>query len=403
MKRKPGTIEPLSNQQDYGFKQVKAGAAISGFMLLVTLLTTLTLAIEATAAPAKEAGPPPLVTVVAVVEQEVNPPKEYVGHVEAIQTVDLQARVSGLLEKVNFKEGSKVRAGDSLYVIEQAPYQARVAVAKARVAKAQATLTRASNYQKRIKTVRTGGVSATDMESAEAAELEASAELQEAQANLTLAELDLGYTRILAPISGRIGATTLTVGNLCGPTSGPLARIVQIDPIRIQYSVSENDLSAIKTTLADSSSSQEKNLLRPQIRLPGGEVLKLSGHVDFVDNVVDASTGTITVRLVFDNPDGLLLPGQYVTVLVSRRQARLIPVIPQAAVLEDRDGRYVLVVDTQNQVEQRRISTGVINGTQWTVESGLTLGERVIVQGVQKVRPGQTVKTTSTDEAKGTD
>ncbi|RLB67503.1 MAG: hypothetical protein DRH08_03470, partial [Deltaproteobacteria bacterium] len=163
MKRKPGTIEPLSNQQDYGFKQVKAGAAISGFMLLVTLLTTLTLAIEATAAPAKEAGPPPLVTVVAVVEQEVNPPKEYVGHVEAIQTVDLQARVSGLLEKVNFKEGSKVRAGDSLYVIEQAPYQARVAVAKARVAKAQATLTRASNYQKRIKTVRTGGVSATDM------------------------------------------------------------------------------------------------------------------------------------------------------------------------------------------------------------------------------------------------
>jgi membrane fusion protein (multidrug efflux system) len=321
--------------------------------------------------------------------------------VEAIQRVDLQARVGGFLQQVNFKEGSKVRAGDTLYIIEQAPYQARVAVAKARATKAQATLTQASNYLKRIQAVRAGGVSATDIESAESAELEASAELAEAQASLALAELDLSYTRILAPISGRIGATSLTIGNLCGPTSGPLARIVQVDPIRIQYSVSENDLAAIKKAKADASSSRDKNLLRAQIKLPGGEILKLTGQLDFVDNVVDASTGTISVRLVFDNPEGLLLPGQYVTVLLSQKQAKIMPVIPQSAVLEDRDGRYVLLVDAQNQVEQRRISTGVISGALWTIESGLTAGEMVIVQGVQKVRPGQTVKPTTVDAAQG--
>jgi len=372
------------------------------YLILTGLALTFFGGIAGAAEQKKPPGPPPpLVTVVTVAEQNVNPPMEYVGHAEAMQRVDLQARVGGFLQRVNFKEGSKVRAGDTLYVIEQAPYQARVAVAKARATKAQATLTQASSYLKRIQAVRTGGVSATDIESAESAELKASADLEEAQATLTLAELDLSYTRILAPISGRIGATSLTAGNLCGPTSGPLARIVQIDPIRIQYSVSENDLAAIKLAQTDAASDRDKNLLRAQIRLPGGEILKLDGQLDFVDNAVDESTGTISVRLVFDNPDGLLLPGQYVTVLLSQKQAKTVPVIPQSAVLEDRDGRYVLLVDAQSQVEQRRISTGVISGALWAVESGLSAGETVIVQGVQKVRPGQTVKTTTLDAAQG--
>jgi len=372
-----------------------------GFILLFTLLLLFPPAMEAVAAPAKKEVPLPLVTVVTVAEQDVNPPNEYVGHVEAIQVVDLQARVTGFLEQVNFKEGSDVQAGDMLYGIEQASYQARVVAAKARVTKTQATLTRAINYLKRIQNVRTGGVSATDIESAETDELESKAELQEAMSALDLAELDLSYTRISAPINGRIGATSLTIGNLCGPASGPLAKIVQLDPIRIQYSVSENDLSAIKMALTDSSSGQAKDLLRPQIKLPDGEILDLSGHVDFVDNVVDASTGTISVRLVFDNPDGMLLPGQYVTVLVSRKQARLKPVVPQAAVLEDRDGRSVLVVNAQNQVEQRRIKTGPTIGTVWVVNSGLTAGEMVIMQGLQKVKPGQSVRIMSNDESKG--
>lgn len=396
MKRGTDTTEARASWYTSRAGQAKAGAIMSGFILLLTML-----AIESTAAPATKEVPPPLVTVATVVEQDINLPQEYVGHVEAIQEVDLQARVTGVLEQVKFKEGSAVRNGDLLYVIEPAPYQARVEAARARVTKAEATLTRASSYLERIQNVRTGGISATDLESAKADALESLANLQEARSTLELAELDLAYTRISAPISGRIGATALSRGNLCGPTSGPLARIVQLDPIRVQYSVSENDLATVRMALAESSSEQKKSLLRPQIRLPDGEVLELAGRIDFVDNAVDPSTGTITIRLAFDNSEGLLLPGQYVTVLVSRTQARLMPVIPQSAVLEDRKGRYVLVVDAQSQVEQRRIKTGALSGPLWAVESGLTVGEVVIVQGVQKVRPGQTVKTTTVDAAQG--
>ncbi len=378
-------------------------AVTAGTTLLFFGLFLMVMSLNVMAAPVKKAAPPPLVTVVTIAAQDVNLPTEYVGHVEAIQMVDLQARVGGFLEQVNFKEGSKVSAGDLLYVIEQAPYQARVAVAKARVTKARATFDRTSAYLKRIQNVRSGGVSATDIEAAKADALETQAELQEARSTLVLAELDLDYTRIAAPISGRIGATALTVGNLCGPTSGPLARIVQLDPIRVQYSVSENDLSAIRLALSDANAGQENNQVRPQLKLPGGEILDLAGQVDFVDNVVDASTGTISVRLLFDNPDGLLLPGQYVTVLVSRLQPRLMTVVPQAAILEDREGRYVLAVNAESQVEQRRVTTGSLTGTMWAIESGLTVGDLVIVQGVQKVRPGQTVKTTTAGETKKAD
>lgn len=402
MKSTIDKIESLVAPGRADVQQLRVTATTSALLVFFSLISVI-MPMDVTAAPAKQEGPPPLVTVVTVAEQDVNPQTEYVGHVEAIQMVDLQARVGGFLEQVNFKEGSAVHAGDILYVIEQAPYQARVAVAKARVTKAQATFTRTSAYLKRIQNVRSGGVSATDIEAAKADELETGAELQEAKSTLVLAELDLDYTRIAAPISGRIGATALTVGNLCGPTSGPLAKIVQLDPIRVQYSVSENDLSAIRMALGDAFSGQENDLMRPQIRLPGGELLDLSGHVDFVDNVVDSSTGTISVRLIFDNPDGLLLPGQYVTVLVSRRQPRLMAVVPQAAILEDREGRYVLAVNAQSQVEQRRVTTGALTGTMWAIESGLAAGELVIVQGVQKVRPGQTVKTTTADETKKAD
>ena len=396
MKQKTGTRKSRTDLCGNSSKRSRTGLITSCCLLLLALSTVL-----AGAAPAKQEPPPPLVMVSTVAEQEVNPAVEYVGHVEAVQEVDLQARVSGLLEQVNFKEGSDVRVGDLLYVIEQAPYQARVNAAQARMNKAQVALTRARDYLQRIQNVRSGGVSATDIESGEADVKAAEAELQETNAALTLAELDLGYTRISAPISGRIGATALTKGNLCGPASGPLARIVQLDPIRVRYSVSENDLAAVKMALDDSSSKQKKSLLQTQIRLPGGKLLGLSGKVDFVDNKVDAATGTISVRLIFDNPEGLLLPGQYVTALLSRKQARVMPMIPQAAVLEDREGRYVLVVDAQSQVEQRRVKTGAISGQQWAIESGLVSGEVVIVQGVQKVRPGQTVKTTTVDAAQG--
>ena len=353
------------------------------------------------AGPSGPGGPPPLVKVVPVTAQDVNPPAEYVGHVEAIQSVDLRARVEGFLKQVNFKEGSDVLEGELLYVIEQAPYQARVNADKALVAQAEATLTKARQYLHRARTVRSGGVSATDLDNAVAEELRASAQLEQAKANLQIAQINLGYTSITAPISGRIGRTVFTRGNLLNPGSGPLARIVQIDPIRVVFSISENDLVAIKAAIKDTAKDKKHPMLTLRIKLPGGQIRKTVGRVDFVDNTVDASTGTIAVRAVFKNPDGTLLPGQYVTVLISRSESKSMPVVPQSAVLEDHDGRYVLLVDDRNRVAMRRIQTGSVVGINWAIKSGLAVNEKVIVEGVQKVRPGQLVKTTTADKQQG--
>ncbi|MCD6292045.1 MAG: efflux RND transporter periplasmic adaptor subunit [Deltaproteobacteria bacterium] len=365
------------------------------FILIFILLFTF-IPIAGAAPHGARKGPPPLVKVIPIIAQEINPPIEYVGHVEAIQSVILQARVKGFLEEVNFKEGSDVKVGDLLYVIEQAPYEARVTADRAGVAQAQATLTKASQYLERVRNVRSGGISASDLDTAVAEELQAKARLLEAQAALTLSELNLEYTKIKAPISGRIGHTALTKGNICEPNFGPLARIVQLNPIRVLYSISENDLAAIQAVQKDSSLTKKIPSLIPRLKLLDDSILDTVGRVDFVDNVVDKETGTIAVRAVFDNPDGLLLPGQYVTIMISQNQAVKLPVVPQASVLQDREGHYVLVVDPQNQVEKRRISTGVlVSGNRWAVTSGLEAGERVITEGLQKVKPGQTVKTTT--------
>ncbi len=385
-----------------GSESPKADSRYAGPVVL--LLSLLLLALRcgvAGAAPEQSAGPPPLVTVAPITEQNVNPPEEYVGHVEAIQAVDLRARVEGFLEQVKFREGGDVCSGDLLYVIEQAPYQAKVDAAKARVEQARTTLIRAEQYLERARTVRAGGVSATDLDNAVAEELRAKAELEQAKADFRLAQINLNYTSITAPISGRIGRTAVTRGNLVNPGSGPLARIVQMDPIRVVFSISENDLVTINQALEDTAKGKKHPMLTPQIRLSGGQILTTEGRVDFVDNTVDVGTGTIAIRAVFNNSDSLLLPGQYVTVLISRSEPKLMAMVPQAAVLEDQEGRYVLLVDDTNRVVIRRVQTGPMIGTDWAVESGLSVNEKVIIEGVQKVQPGQQVKTTTADQQQG--
>ena len=341
--------------------------------------------------PGQGKGPPPVVTVMPVTEKEVNLPDEYVGRVEAIQAVDLRARVEGYLEKVEFKEGTDVHAGDILYLLEQAPYKAKVNEASAKVAEAEAALKNARQYLQRLKAVRSGGVSATDLETAANQELRTNAALQEAKANLEQAEINLGYTTIKAPISGRIGRTAFTKGNLVGPASGALARIVQLHPIRVVYSMSESNLAGARNARKAGNGKSLGCLLEPTIRIPGGGVYEHPGKVDFVDNEVDPNTGTIAVRAIFNNSDRLLLPGQYVMVLVKCKEGKRLPVIPQSAIQEDREGRYVFVVDGDNRIVQRRIVTGPVIHSDWVVESGLMQGETVVVQGAQKVTPGQIV------------
>ncbi|MFH1984462.1 MAG: efflux RND transporter periplasmic adaptor subunit [Pseudomonadota bacterium] len=333
----------------------------------------------------------PVVTVQVVTDEEVNPPTEYVGRVEAIQAVDLRARVQGFLDAVAFKEGASVSAGDTLYRIEQTVYKAKVNEAGAKVTASRAALNKSQQYLKRLQSVYAGGVSEADLESAVSTEQQAKAQLQENLASLELAELNLGYTTITAPIGGRIGRSAYTRGNLVGPESGVLARIVQTDPIRVVYSMSENELVATRVAEREIGADSVDCRLVPRIQLAGDGMYPLAGRLDFVDNEIDAATGTIAVRAVFDNPDGILLPGQYVSVFVTCREGKRLPMVPQSAVLADREGRYVFVVDAGGKVQQRRITTGPVLDTRWAVSSGLIPGETIIVQGIQKVKPGQEV------------
>lgn len=361
--------------------------------LLVEVILLLLFSAAVSAGPlAPEAGPPPLVTVETVSLQNVNPWKKYVGHVEAIQTVDIQPRVSGYLERVNFKEGAYVHEPDLLYIIEQAPYKAKVEACEAQVAEAKAALFRAAKHLERLRTARRESVPAIQIDDAVADKRMAEAKLKEAQAQLELARINLGYTTIKAPINGLLGRTFFTKGNLVGPEKGPLARLVQIEPIRVVYSISERDLIALQKALAGTSEGKESPLLDVRIRLPNGEMYPEVGKVDFIDNEVDPSTGTIAVRAVFQNRDHTLRPGEYVDVLVGQAKPQKMVVIPQKAVLVDLQGYFVLVVDKENRVRRRRVKVGPQVGTDWAIKSGLSPGEKVIVEGIQKVRPGQVVK-----------
>ncbi|HKL01769.1 MAG TPA: efflux RND transporter periplasmic adaptor subunit [Desulfotignum sp.] len=342
--------------------------------------------------------PAPQVRVLTITEQDVVPADEYVGHVEAIQNVNLRARVEGFIEEVSFKEGDYVREGQVLYRIEQDGYAAKVALEEARVAQAEAELARAKSHLKRLQSVSRQSISAMEMDNAVAADLAARANLAAANAALDTSELNLAYTTIKAPISGRIGRTAYTKGNLVNPASGVLATIVQTDPVRVAYAISENDFSAVQKAIKDMDGHQSR-LLVPHLVLPGNAPYSEQGRVIFVDNQVDADTGTITVRAHFNNPQGWLIPGQYVTVQVKAAASKLLPVVPQSAVLANQDGRYVLVVKDGIATRQA-IVTGPAMDQVWAVASGLTAGDRVIVSGIQKVQPGEPVNAVPAEREK---
>ncbi len=358
--------------------------------------------LSSAAPPGGQEGPPPLVAVETVKVRNVNPPAEYVGHVEAIQAVDLRARVEGFLEKVNFREGDYVHAGDLLYLIEQAPYQARLNADQARVDQARAEFLLASQNLRRLQSALPESVPAIDLDQAVAAELQAKARLNQAEADLARSQLDMDYTRINSPIDGRIGPTVFTRGNLVGPSSVSLSRVVQMDPIRVVFSVSENDRDIIQKAQKDMDLKGKKGrVLVAGLRLSDDSRFDTKGVIDFVDNEVDRSTGTIAIRAEFENPDGKLIPGQYVNVLLTLREPKMLPVVPQAAVQQDHKGAYVLVVDKEEKAEIRRVETGAVLEDVWVIESGLSEGEKVIFKGIQKVQPGGKVKISADDSEKG--
>jgi membrane fusion protein (multidrug efflux system) len=339
---------------------------------------------------APAAAPPPAVSVVELAPQQVTPSSQFTGRVVAIDQVDLRARVEGFLEQRLFTEGDDVKTGDLLYVIEQPPFQAQVDSAQADVAKAQASVAETKATLERVQEASTSGaVSKQEVDQATANDQRAQAEVLAAKAELQIAELNLGYTEIHAPISGRIGLTNYTIGNLVGPGTGVLATIVNQDPIYVTFPVSTRIILDVREDAVKSGKPLE---VVGRAQLPDGDMYGHPGKVNFLNIEADQTTDTITVRAEFPNPDGFLVDGQFVNVTVEREKPEERLVVPQAALQIDQAGSYVLVVNAQDQVEQQRIEAGQSYGADVVAQSGLKAGDRVIVEGIQKVRPGQKVQ-----------
>ncbi|NWG13066.1 MAG: efflux RND transporter periplasmic adaptor subunit [Acidobacteria bacterium] len=374
---------------------------VKGLFLFVTaLLLAGCSRQEAASAPP---SPPPPVTVTPVKKAAVADSTEYVGRTESVSYVDLRARVTGFLIRRTFEEGSDVKEGDLLYVIEQEPYQAAVEVAEAAVARTEATLQNAEKYLERLLAVQdSGGASKANLDAAEGAVLEARALLKERRAQLVQARLNLGYTEIRAPISGRIGRTAIHVGNLVGPESGVLATIIRLDPMWVSFPISERDyLQLREKAAAGRGSGRAIPDLVPTIRLVDGSMFPYKGRIDFQDNRVDRATGTIMLRASFPNPRLLLRPGQFVTVIQTGRGTNERLLVPQAAVQRDQVGPFVLVVNRDKTAELRRIQLAGEFGTDFIVTGGLNEAEPVISGGIQKVTPGQPVNPSASARTPG--
>ncbi|MFA5700774.1 MAG: efflux RND transporter periplasmic adaptor subunit [Desulfuromonas sp.] len=358
---------------------------------LVFCTTLVFLPLGATAAPQQGEGPKPVVGVAAATLQDANLPEKHIGHVEAIDSIDLKARADGYLEQVNFTEGSVVKKGQVLYVIEQAPYRARVAGAKAIVAQADADLFKAQTKLNRLRSAGAGSIPQTDMDDAKAAYDLAQAQLLEAQANQQLAEIDLGYTTIKAPLDGRIGKSFYKKGDLITSASGSMAEVVSIDPIRVLFSVSERQTETIRKAALDAAKPEAEPSLKIRVSTTDDEEYPHIGRVEFIDNKIDSSTGTIAIWATFANPQGQLHPGAYVNVFLTPAAPLLQISIPQGALQRDKEGPFVLVVNDNSKIEKRQIETGKTSGRNLFVTSGLTQGELVVYEGIQKVIPGAEV------------
>ena len=348
------------------------------------------LSILAGPAVGQSAAPPPSVSVTPVLTRKVTETGEFVGRVTAINKVDVVARVPGFIEERTFTEGQAVKTGDLLFRIEQATYKAAVEQQQANLAKAKAAEVNASLQLERGKElVRTNNIPISTLDQRAADEATAKANVLEAQALLDQAEINLGYTEVRSPIDGKIGIAYFTVGNLVGPSSGKLATIVSQDPIYVIFQASERDVLNYKRRVAESADKNPH--VTVHIRLPNGADYPHAGLTNLLDVQVDPNTDTVAVRAQFPNPEGLLIPDGIVGVTVERGAPRSALVVPQSAVQLDQAGHYVLLVDGAKKVELRRVTTGVEQGRDVVVTEGLKEGELVIVEGIQKVHPGQVV------------
>jgi membrane fusion protein (multidrug efflux system) len=357
---------------------------------------------------AAKAPPPPQVGVAAARAQTVPVVREYVGNVQAYRSVEITARVEGILEKRHFTEGTDVRSGQLLYSIDPSQYeqslrsaQAALANARAAQANAQAALANAQAREQRLAPlVREEAISKQDYDDAAAQEKSAlaqvdsaKAQVDAAQASVESAKLNLGYTKVYATESGRIGQTLVPEGRLVGrgqPTH--LVTIERIDPIYVTFTTPDRDAIVLRRAVERGEIRAGEGANTARFVLPDGSELTGVGRIDFTDAQVNRETGTITQRAVIANPKRQLLPGMYVQVELKVGERPNAVLIPQRAVVKVPNGHVAWVVGADDKVERRDLVVGAWHGEDWIVEKGLAAGDRVIVDGVQRAQPGLAVR-----------
>lgn len=348
----------------------------------------LALLLPALATGQQQSPAPPSVGVIKAEKAPVFESSRFVGRVEAVERVDIRARVTGYLEEVLFKDGDTVQRGAPLYRIERPPFEASVHQAEANVMRAQAGLDNATVQRQRAEDLlRTNTTSVAIRDERVAAEKSAQGELAAAQAVLETAKINLSYTDITSPIDGKIGRTAVTRGNVVGPESGLLTTVVSNDPMYVTFPVSQREFLRFAEERQHRPTTEE---FKVNVQFSNGTVYPHPGKINFVDVKVDPQTDTIAVRATLPNPDGVLVDGQLLQVRVQGDKPQEFVLVPQMALIADQEGVYVFIVE-DGKVAQRRLKLGQTVGASSIVTEGLSGGEAVIVSGLQGLRAGAAV------------
>lgn len=368
----------------------------AGLLVSAGLLVAVMASADAQTAPPG----PPAVGVIEAVKRPIIESNEFLGRIEAPNRVNVVARVTAFLDKRNFVEGAEVKSGDLLYQLERGPFEADLESKKAQVAQLQATLVNAKLTTQRAQTLMSGPAGQqSNVDAAVANQQSLEAQIQAAQAQVDLSQINLDYTMIHSPIDGRIGRTAVTEGNVVTPSSGTLTTIVSQDPMYVTFPVSVREALVLRNRYVTRGGF---NAVVIRLRLLDGRLYDKVGQLNFVNNTIAQNTDTITLRGTIPNPELYksaqtggtvreLTDNEFVTVLLEGVQPVEVLAIPRSAVLSDQEGEYVYVVGADNKVEQRRIKLGQSTSTIAAVTNGISLGDKVVVEGLQKIRPGQVV------------
>jgi multidrug efflux system membrane fusion protein len=383
------------------FRQRFLGSAIAlGIGAAVAVPLALSARHAGGSGPVTTAAPAVPVSVATVVPHDVVAWNEFSGRLEAVERVELRSRVAGAVQAIHFREGALVKQGDLLVTIDPAPFQAAVDSASARVNSAKSHLVWTRKEQERgqqLLGMTAGAISQSSVDQRISANSEADATLRAAEADLQAARLNLGYTEIRAPVSGRVGKIEITVGNLiaAGPASPVLTNLVSVDPIYASFDADEQVVTrALKALNAGANAANQLDHIPVKMVTAAGEASPIEGHLQLIDNQVDAQSGTVRLRAVFANADGGLIPGQFARLRMGEAKTEPVLAVDERALGTDQDKRFVIVIDADNKAAYREVTPGALTGDLRVVTAGLKPGERVVVDGLQRVRPGALVSPT---------